>query len=298
MGSSPETADPSGQRAGDTVDAALAPDILAERDRLGIGEQGVGERAIDALSEGERPGILRQPTAEDRVPPVGSSGPGCGRLYPVRMAWRERRHDLFEAAELPVRADFPTKRPHPGRHRVIPLENLLGRQQSRLDSPSRGAQQRVTAVVRGDRGRASVADLRIAAGMRHEPHHPQVQERRSALRPHVLDGRDGRVVAGRNVFAVGAEVLEAFSIAVRRGDPAVRCRHADAEPVVLADEQDGHRQPLVGGLARRVDRARGGGVIGRRITEAGDGDRVRRPLAGNPQLARPIDRERDADSAR
>ena len=111
--------------------------------------------------------------------------------------------------------------------------------------------------------------------------------------------RGGRGAHGVDEVApVGGEVLEARAAAVRVPDPALGRRHADADAVVLADEQQRHRQAAVAHRDRRVDRAGRGRVVGRGVAEAADRHRVRRPLAGQAELGGAARREGDAQGAR
>ena len=114
------------------------------------------------------------------------------------------------------------------------------------------------------------------------PAHPRRRGRRG------LDGVD-------EVAAVGGEVLEAGPAAVRVRDPALGRRHADADAVVLAHQQQRHRQPAVAHRDRRVHRTGRGRVVGRRVAEPAHRDGVGGPLPRQPELGRPARRERDAE---
>ena len=110
--------------------------------------------------------------------------------------------------------------------------------------------------------------------------------------------RPGRRVVGRDrVAAVGRQVAQARPAPERRRHPSRRGGHADPDPVVLADQQQRDRDPLIGGVAGGVDRADGGGVAGRGVAERGQRYRVTRPPARHPQLGRPADAQRDAECA-
>ena len=62
-------------------------------------------------------------------------------------------------------------------------------------------------------------------------------------------------------------------------DPALRRRHADPEPVVLAHEEERQRLAPVGEVGGRVERRLRRRVVQRRVAERADDDRVRRPGA-------------------
>ena len=103
---------------------------------------------------------------------------------------------------------------------------------------------------------------------------------------------------GRRVVAVGALDRELGPAVERLLDPGLGRRHADADPVVLADEQQRQRLALVGEVGGRVERGLRGRVIERRVAERAHDDRVERPLRIDVELTRPFDRERDAHGPR
>ena len=91
--------------------------------------------------------------------------------------------------------------------------------------------------------------------MAQEAHRAQVQERRAAGSCAPTPADRGRVVGVREVAAVGEDVAEpGVSPYAASIQPRGR-RHADADAVVLAHEQDRHRQALVRGVPGGVDRA-------------------------------------------
>nr|BFE81092.1 hypothetical protein GCM10020093_036930 [Planobispora longispora] len=65
------------QAPGDAVDAALAGDVLAEDQHVGVGGQGVGQGPVDRLGEGEQALVLGQAPAERLLP--GGGGDRAGR---------------------------------------------------------------------------------------------------------------------------------------------------------------------------------------------------------------------------
>ena len=74
--------------------------------------------------------------------------------------------------------------------------------------------------------------------------------------------------------------------------------HADAEAVVLADDQQRERQALVGAVPGGVERAHRGGVVDRGVAQAGHHDRVGGPAAGGAQPGGAAQREGEPDRAR
>jgi hypothetical protein len=183
--------------------------------------------------------------------------------------------------------------------RLVPADDLLRAEQAGRHDQPRGAEQRIAGVVRRDLGLASVADLRVAAGVAQETHEAQVQERGRATGADVGGGFAAAAsIAGRRVAAVRAEVAQRGPPRVRGGHPAVRGADADPQAVVLADQQQRHRQALIGRAAGGVDRAGRRGVtreaspkLATVMASAGHGGR-------DAQLGGPPDRERDPDRPR
>ena len=83
-----------------------------------------------------------------------------------------------------------------------------------------------------------------------------------------------------------------------RRDPARGGLGADADAVVLADEQDRRRHTLVGGVDGGVDRSERGGVVRGRIAETADDDAVVGPRQCESELGGPVDGEGDPDRSR
>ena len=82
-------AEPLLQPVGDVVDAALAPDVLAEQDHLGPPSQLIGEGGVQA--SGQRPGgrdegVLGQRPAMQLEPRAGSSS-GLAARATMRAGW-------------------------------------------------------------------------------------------------------------------------------------------------------------------------------------------------------------------
>jgi hypothetical protein len=180
---------------------------------------------------------------------------------------------------------------------LVPPDQLLRGGQARLHEQPRGAQQRVAREVGADLALRPVRGLDVGPGVAHQPHGRQVQERGGTVRAHVLDGPHGRVVGVGEVAAVGGEVLDAGTPRGRL-DPALGRLDADADAVVLADEQDRHPLALIGRVRGGVEPGQGGGVVERGVAEAAHGDRVLRPRAAHAERAGPLDGEGHADRPR
>ncbi len=108
----------------------------------------------------------------------------------------------------------------------------------------------------------------------------------------VVSSRRDRVVAGR------LEVRDAREVLQHRGRPAPRRTRADAEAVVLADEQQRAVAVHVREVRRRVERAGRGRVVHRRVAEACDDQRVLRPRRLAAQRFRQSQGEAEPDRAR
>ena len=119
---------------------------------------------------------------------------------------------------------------------------------------------------------------------------------RSAAHP-LGRGQRG-LVGGRGIGAVGLEPAQVGAFGVGGPDPAWRGAHADPEAVVLADEQERERQVLVGDAGGGVDGPGRRRVVGRRVAEAADGQRVGRPRGGHAEAVGAVDAEGDAEGAR
>ena len=143
-----------------------------------------------------------------------------------------------------------------------------------------------------------VPGLRVGPGVAEEANSAQVEERGTAVGPDPLHdlahGGDER----RRIVALDPLVAQPGAMAVRRLDPTRRRPHADADPVVLADEQQRHRQLPVRGVRGGVDRSGRGGVVGRGVAEAAHDDRAGRPCELDAQLGSPAERERDPERPR
>ena len=251
----------------------------------------VWARLSGPSSSGSRP-----PNARCRWVLLAAAARGGG--HRVRRPRRERGHHPLGARQ-PWRArDLARQGQHPVARRLVAVQHIVGAQHpGRHQQPGR-AQQRVPAEVGGQLGGVPVGGLDVGARVAAQPDHRQVQEGGLAAVAH--PGRRGQrgVVDLREVSAVRVEVPDAGPAGLRGRDPAGRRPHADAQAVVLADQQQRHRQPLIGAVSGRVERSGGARVVDRRVAEAAGHDGVLRPGRGRSQLGRAGQREGQADRAR
>ena len=168
---------------------------------------------------------------------------------------------------------------------LVEVEHLVRAPDAGVDEPPGGLEERVALLLGEDHGRAPVRRLDVGSRMAHQAHHPQVQERRTTVLPHPGHGPVGCRQRGDQVAAVGLDVLQSRPAPVGGPDPAGGCADTDPDAVVLADEEQGHRDALVGGVDRRVDGPCRRGVVRRGVTEAAHRHRVGRPGPLHPEPA-------------
>ena len=294
--------DPSGtepflQPARHAVHPALDRHVLPEHERLRVDRQDVDECPVDRLGEGERARVLGQ------VPVEGlgthrrrrrTAGFGADAIGPPR---RQRRHDLVGGRQLRAVEQRERDRPHLGASLEVPVDEV-GRRRAELDERGGGAENRIALLV-GPHGRGGpIGRFDVGAGVPEEPDGPEMQQPGRSRRADLLDevGRDPE--RRDRVGAVGIGVGELWAVTERRLDPTARRRHADAETVVLADEEQRHRKACVCAVAGRVDGTLRSGVVGARIAERAHDDRVRGPRAVDTEPPRTTDRERHAEGTR
>ena len=95
-----------------------------------------------------------------------------------------------------------------GADAFVPLNDLRRCQDAAGHQQGSRSKERIASVISADLGRGPVGHLRVAAGMAHEPHGVQVQDRRSAASSHMLGGGRRRVVRRHRVGTVGVEVRD------------------------------------------------------------------------------------------
>ena len=118
----PAGAEPAGQPASDSVDPALAPDVLAEDQEVRVRDQRVGQTAVDAVREGERSPGLGQPAAERILARSRVARAGRAPRDVIGTARRERGHDLLAAGQTPAGYGFLSKRTNAPAHGLVPVQ--------------------------------------------------------------------------------------------------------------------------------------------------------------------------------
>ena len=172
------------------------------------------------------------------------------------------------------------------------------RRPARCEQRLGGSENRIAFGVGSHLYRRPVGAFDIGARMSTEPHSSQVQERGLAGVAHPL-GQVGCNLGDRNrIVAIDGDIAQVRPRRERRLDPTGRRAHTDTETVVLADEHQGHRQPLIRAVRGGVERGSGDRMIGGRIAEAAQRDRVARPWRLHLQFRRAINGERHTDSSR
>ena len=258
------------------VHAAFHRDVLAEHQHVGLAFEHGRKRGVDGLRERQRLGV------------VGRRHQRAGQPFDLfRPPNGERAHDVGGCRELLGIGQLAGDLVHQCRRsRRVAERDRIGVQPvaSRCCG---GAENRIAFGVGAHLDGCPIRAFDIGAGMSTEPHSSQVQERGLAGAAHPL-GQVGCDLGDRNrIVAVDGDVAQVRARRERRLDPTRRCAHADPEPVVLADEHQRQRQPLVRAVRGGVERCRGDGVIGGRIAEAAHRDRVARPWRLHLQLRRP-----------
>jgi hypothetical protein len=89
---------------------------------------------------------------------------------------------------------------------LVAVEHLLRRQNTVGDQQLCGAEDRVALVVAGDFGGAAIARFVVGTGMAHQPHRPQMQERRTPTCPHPFGCRGSGVECRGQIGSVGNEI--------------------------------------------------------------------------------------------
>jgi hypothetical protein len=133
---------------------------------------------------------------------------------------------------------------HPVPHSLIPLDHLIWCADSPLHEQVRGADQGIRLEVGTHLLWGPVSGLHVGAGVTKEADSPQMEERWLAALADEMHGVRRGFECLSEVCAVGSEIPQAGSIGPSGGDPPDGGPDADAEPVVLAHEQQRDGYPL------------------------------------------------------
>ncbi len=169
---------------------------------------------------------------------------------------------------------------------------------ARFHRDLRRAQQRILRLGRAQLRQRAPFHFKVGAGMAHQARGTQMQEGRPPRAPAMFHRGLHLGMPGGQVQAIGEEIVEPRLPAEALGNPAVRRLHRNAQPVVLADEQDRRRQLLVGRPHRGIERGLRGGMIGRGIPERAQHDAIGGNRQRLPQPLAALDGQRGAQRLR
>ena len=236
--------------------------------------------------------------ASVRGSPGGHAGPRARCRDDRRSPWCERPHHLGRGGELRPSRRVARNRPHPLPRPQVVVDEVGPGARTALDQPATRGEERIAVPVGPDRLRGAVCRLDVRARVAQIAHRAEVQHRRSSRLAHPAGQLAGERQRGRGIVALRLLVAELRPRAQRALGPGGRRRHADPQSVVLADEEERHRQVLVGRVRSRVECCLRRRVVERRVAEACHHHRVRRPGTVDAELPGPVDRDRDADGPR
>jgi hypothetical protein len=253
----------------------------------------VDQRAVDRLRERERRLALGKPPLERGHPRLDSRRSSHG-AHDLATPGRQRCDHLVGLGQRGS-----------AHHRTGEGADAIALAQVVADEPlgvatggderASGAQEWIAGMVGPELGRAAIAGFDVGAGVAQVSDGTQVEEPRPPGRTDEVGELGGRVVHRDGVGAVGRRVPQPGTVRERRLDPSGRRGHADAPPVVLADEQQRQRHPRVGRVARRVDRPLCGRVVRAGVAERADGERIGWPHGVEAEPPGTPDRERDPE---
>ena len=162
-------AEPLLQAVRDVVDAALAPDVLAEDEQLGAPEQLVGQRGVHGAGQraaGGCAGRLGQRRPERRGPLVGRGDRDRGTHgHALGVVGSQRRDDLLGRLQPRPAGRLLGHGEHPVARLAHKVPEHLGVRGSRLQQSARVSQERVARLDGLDLARAAVGLLGVAAGV-------------------------------------------------------------------------------------------------------------------------------------
>ena len=189
--------------------------------------------------------------------------------HPIGVIRRERPDDFLGRLQLRASRGLLGDCCDPLARLAHEVAQLVRRRRAELDQAPSVAHQRVARLDLLDLRDRPIGGLGVAAGVPPQTDGAEVQEDRLARGADVSDGAfDGR--PDLVDLSARLDVAQVRHRAERGLDPAVGGRHADAGAIVLAHEQQRHRQAHAHGIARRVDRGECRRVVGARVAEGAD----------------------------
>ncbi len=210
---------------GHAVDPALHRDVLAEEEGIRIALEHSRERGVDRLRK--RLWLV-----------AGESHAGGTRSDGTRRVRRERRHDLLGRRHLRQLSDLERHLTRLVASVEVVVRKLLSGRTPCGDEPTRGAEDRVALVVGPNRLWRPIRDLRVGAGVAQVADGLQVENRGASRLANPVGQLTRRAEHLRRIVTVGDGVADLLARGERGLDPARRAGNADAEPVVLAHEQE------------------------------------------------------------
>ena len=270
-------AEPSLEVVGHVVHAALARDVLAEDDQLRTPGKLVGEGGVHQAGEGASVGVRRllgRRSFEDRPTSIGlqNRSPGVGGDG-IRVVGGKRSDDCIDRGQAGPACGLVGRGRHPLAQVTRDVAQGSRRRRARLDQAASVAQEGIPCLGGGDLVESAVDMLRVAPCVTPQANRLQVQEGRPSRGTDEMD-RFGGNLPDLVDLALRVPVAQVRLIDEGLGDPAFRRRHADAGLVVLADEQDRHRQADLHAVPRGVDRRERGRVVHRGVAEGRRDDGV------------------------
>ena len=256
---------------GDVVDAALRPDILASDDDVGVRQHQVRERPAQqprhVLRLVHHVGVARE---------QGAALLRGGAVGEMAFAFRRQQARHHRRARRQLRpGDRLFRDPIKGRlGLLVDFEDLLFRQYVLLDQQGGAVDQRVAFLVPLDLRLRQIGRLNVRSGMAVEPDAIHVEKDRLAPASGVAARFERTAIGVDQVEPAAADVAQRRAVLERRLYPARRGSRRNADPIVLAQEDEGHGRALISCPLGGVERALRGGVIGRGVTEAAQDDPV------------------------
>ena len=137
-------------------------------------------------------------------------------------------------------------------------------------------QQRVLRLGSLDIGERGIACLYVCPGMAHQPDGAHMQEHRLAPRPRIVDSFPAPAHGIVQVCPVALYIMQRRPVREIRFDPAAGRAHRYPDAIIFTQEDDRHRQMLIGGPTGRIERPLRRRMVRRRIAEGAQDHRIMR----------------------